>query len=325
MDAPSTYFGRALPSDAPLGAVPPALRPRVPKAIAKEAREVAAAIGVPANGTYAATLDALVAWFRGFTPGEPPPSKTSVYRDIALGKTGVCRHRGHGFVITAQALGIPARYVFNEAHVFVEVWVPAGAGVDAGWLRIDLGGGAEELDVHGGQGKSLHEGGPDPFSAPAPFETQREQGQTAGAERVNGLPAPEAPLPTPAAPTPGAPGAPGEGPGTSVARVVPMPELVQTTTTLTATGSIVYRGDGLDVPGRVTTLAGEPVVEGSVQLVLLVGPERRAVAQLGSTLALDKDGRFRASVAIPATQAPGSYDLVAEFLGNGVQSPSVSN
>lgn len=333
MDAPSTYFGRPLPTDATLAAVPAALRPKVPRAIAKEAREVAAAIGVPAGAGYAATLDALVAWFRGFTPGEPPPAETSIYRDIALGKTGVCRHRGHGFVITAQALGIPAHYVFNEAHVFVEVWVPAGAGAAAGWLRIDLGGGAEALDVHGEQGKTLHPGGPDPFSAPPPFEAARAQGQTAGAERVTGLPTPEpTPAPTPA-PAPGAAGGDAPGAPTGITRVTPMADLTPTVTTLEAvpaggagagpSGAIVFRGDGVEVRGRVTTQGGEPVAEGTVQLVLLAGPERRAVAQLG-VAALDRDGRFRAAVDIPPTQSPGAYELIAEFLGDGVHSPSVS-
>lgn len=321
MDAPKTYFGRPLPSDATLTDIPTKLRPKVPRAILKEAKEVAKAIGVPEDGSYADTLNWLVTYFRGFAPGEPPPTAGSVYRDIALGKTGVCRHRAHGFVITAQSLGIPARYVFNEAHVFVEVWVPAGAGIPAGWLRIDLGGGADELQVHGAQGKTLHEGGLDPFTRPDAFD----QAQAAGAENVTGLPRPaEAPLPEPK-PGPGEP-APGPGESTAIARVSSSPELVPTITTLSATSSIVFRGEGLDVEGRVTTVAGEPLREGSVQLVLLVDDhgKKTAVAQLGGALVLDGEGRFTASVKIPPRQMPGSYELVAEFLGDGVHSPSVS-
>jgi transglutaminase-like putative cysteine protease len=40
--------------------------------------------------------------------------------DLARGKRGVCRHRAYAFVIVAQALGIPARFVQNEAHAWVE-------------------------------------------------------------------------------------------------------------------------------------------------------------------------------------------------------------
>jgi len=163
-DAPGHWFGRSLPRDVGLDAVPRGLRPKVPKAVSREALEVARAIGIPRSADYAEALERLVAWFRAFEPGDPPPVVGSVYRDIALGQKGICRHRSHAFVITAQALGIPAHYVFNEAHVFVEVWVP---GADPGWLRIDLGGGAEELDVHGGEGKSLHQPpGGDPFAKP---------------------------------------------------------------------------------------------------------------------------------------------------------------
>ncbi|MCC6623010.1 MAG: hypothetical protein IT385_17255 [Deltaproteobacteria bacterium] len=338
MDAPRTYFGRALPSRATLADVPAALRPKVPAAIVKEAHEVARAIGVPDVGerraSYAATLDALVGWFRGFVPGDPPPTQASVYRDVALGQRGVCRHRAHGFVITAQSLGIPARYVFNEAHVFVEVWVPATSEADAGWLRIDLGGGADELQVHNGQGKTLHEpSGPDPFTSPDSFDEARDAGRTAGAERVSGLPR-EAEAVADAAPAPGE--APGESPGAGVGpggagaaepgaitRVTPVADLVPTTTTLAVTSSLVFRGEGFEVEGRVSTLAGAPVGDGAVQLVLLVGPERRAAARLGTTN-LGPDGTFAASVAIPRDQPPGSYELVAEYLGDSVHSPSVS-
>jgi len=333
MDAPRTYFGRALPTRATLADVPAALRPKVPAPIVKEALEVARAIGVADVGRrdahYAATLDALVAWFRGFVPGEPPPSRASVYRDVALGQRGVCRHRAHGFVITAQSLGIPARYVFNEAHVFVEVWVPATSEAQAGWLRIDLGGGAEELQVHNGQGKTLHEGGPDPFSAPEAFDEARDAGHTAGAERVTGLPRESEPAT--AATTPGGPGGePGSAGGSAgatepagVTRVTPAPELVPTATTLAVTSSLVFRGEGFEVEGRVRTLAGAPVSDGAVQLVLLVGQERRPTSRLG-TVNLAPDGTFAASIAIPREQAPGSYELVAEYLGDSVHSPSAS-
>ena len=93
---------------------------------------------------YATTLRKLVWWFRSFKPGELERADDGLYLTLALSRRGVCRHRAYAFVITAHGLGIPARYVSNEAHVFVEAYVPG-----QGWLRIDLGGGAQGMNVRG--------------------------------------------------------------------------------------------------------------------------------------------------------------------------------
>lgn len=311
-DAPAHWFGRALPRDARAEDVPRALRPKLPRPIHAEALAVARQIGVTPEMGYVPALEALVAWFRAFSPGEPPPERGSVYRDIALGKTGICRHRGHAFVITAQALGIPARYVFNEAHVFVEVYLP---GDEPGWLRIDLGGGADELRVHGAEGKRLHQ--PlmtDPFAQPPEFA----DAEAAGATRVEGLPAEEtpaapgsAPIADDAAPTIEAP----------IARARPAPHLQPTKTTIAVSETLVFRGDGVRVSGRVTTARGAPIANGAVQVLLARAADREAVALLGT--AAISDGRFAVEVAIPPRQSPGSYEIIAEFLGDGVHAPSV--
>lgn len=52
-----------------------------------------------------------------------------------LMKQGVCRHRASIFFVMATYFGIPCRYVGNDCHAFVEVWVP-----DIGWNIYDLGG-----------------------------------------------------------------------------------------------------------------------------------------------------------------------------------------
>lgn len=184
--APLTWFSRG--SDAArrlsLAAIPEAVRPKPPPVVRQQALEVARAIGVPRGATLGRTLDALVLYFRGFSPGEPPPERAGVYRDLALGKVGVCRHRAYAFVATALGLGVPARYVYNEAHVFVEVWLPADAAGPAGWTRIDLGGGADTLDVHGARDKTLHQPPPDAFPVPDGFDPEA----MAGATEVRGLP-----------------------------------------------------------------------------------------------------------------------------------------
>ncbi len=312
-DAPAHWFGRSLPVSARFDQVPRALRPKVPKAIQREALEVALAIGIPPDAGYSAALEKLVAWFRAFEPGEPPPAQGSVYRDIALGKKGICRHRGHAFVVTAQALGIPAHYVFNEAHVFVEVYIP---GEDAGWLRIDLGGGADELQVHGAEGKSLHQ--PlvtDPFEKPPAFTDN----EAAGATRVEGMPA-EVDSATHDGVGPGNEGArvPLEGP---IVRARPAPNLEATRTTIAASQSLVFRGDAVRITGQVATLRGAPVLAGTVQVLLASGPDKEAIALLATaTLAA---GRFAVDVAIPPRQSPGNYEIIAEYVGDGVYAPSV--
>lgn len=312
-DAPSHWFGRPLPRELRLEDVPRALRPKVPRAVQREGLEVASAIGVSAAMEYGDALDRLVAYFRAFEPGEPPPAVGSVYKDIALGRRGICRHRGHAFVITAQALGIPARYVFNEAHVFVEVYI---AGASPGWMRVDLGGGAEELQVHGAEGKQLHRPvGGDPFDKPPGFAGS----EAAGAMRTSGMP--DAPGDTTAGPLglgADAPLAPAlEGP---IARARPAPGLVPTRTTIELGESLVFRGDAVHVSGQVATARGGPIASGTVQ-ILLTTAAGEAVALLGT--ASVAAGGFAVDVAIPPGQSPGQYEIVAEFLGDGVHAPSV--
>jgi hypothetical protein len=249
--APLTWFSRT--SDAarrlPLSALPDAVRPRPPATVRQQALEVARAIGVPRGATLGRTLDALVLYFRGFAPGEPPPERAGVYRDLALGKVGVCRHRAYAFVTTALGLGVPARYVYNEAHVFVEVWLPADEAGPAGWTRIDLGGGADTLDVHGARDKTLHRPPPDAFPVPDGFDTDA----IAGATEVRGLP-PTRTEPRDEVAEPGATPSPGEA-----------------TTGAAATPG----GPAAGVPeGGETGAGGEPVAG--------EGPAREGPARTGS-------------------------------------------
>ncbi len=164
-EAPSAYFGaHVIPGDR-LQDIPLSLRPpKLPKPVTKVAAQVVAEIGITDDMDLGEQVAQMVAYYRGFSaePLDPAARTNDEYRDISLSRRGVCRHRAFSFVITAQHLGIPARYVFNEAHAFVEVYVPS-----VGWMRVDLGGSAEGLEISNTDQKVRHDPAvPDPFPKP---------------------------------------------------------------------------------------------------------------------------------------------------------------
>jgi transglutaminase-like putative cysteine protease len=321
-EVPSSYFAGVVPDGVGLGDVPAAwLRP-VPAALRARAARVAQRVGVDARMPVRLALDRLVEYFRGFEPGVLPPVSGDLYLDLALGRRGVCRHRSYAFVVTAQALGLPARFVANEAHAFVEVRVPR-----LGWRRIDLGGAAAQLEVGGMSDKIVHRPRvADPFPQPPAYTRRR----TSGAEAVRGLR--DAQLRdlaqarggsgAGAARGPGGrgPGAPGAGPGGRSAQpsdgapVPPAPSAAPTLTRLRHFTSSGYRGDPLTVTGHVTLIGGGAAAGLTVAVVLRRaggGPERR----LG-TLLTDVAGRFEGTLNLPPDLDLGDYRVVAVTAGD---------
>jgi|GEM_PF-1565529 len=117
-------------------------------------------------------LFALIEYYRDFE-ARPFPAElagTDLYRAISQAQVGVCRHRSLAFVISARALGIPARYIYNEAHAFVEVYWPK-----MGWRRIDLGGAAEQLDYSGRRGGGVHQAASDALPQPPNYMSELER------------------------------------------------------------------------------------------------------------------------------------------------------
>ena len=349
-DAPRSYFGGAIPEGVFLRDLPRAAGRGVSPRVRRAAREVARAVGVDTRRPYGEVLGKLVRYFRSFEAGEPPVSTGDIYRDLALGRRGICRHRVFGFVVTALGLGIPARYVFNEAHVFAEVYVPRAGGAGGGWMRVDLGGGAERLVIHDAQTKVRHaDTGRDPFvggaggagsggAAPPPDHAAGAQvveglppTRRGGASQSHGVGASGA-----AAGAGGAAGAAGSdgaagGAGTQakLAGVLPAaplrlvnPLARRTGTTLVIGRRIVFRGDQLEASGVVTTEAGVPVRDGLVQLVAR-GPGGGQARLLGAART-GADGSYRLKVTLPKGLPPGSWDVTAEFLGGPDLAPSRS-
>lgn len=188
VDAPQRYFaGPLIPASAArprLSDLPPA--PAVPGRLRREAARVLAHLKLrpSAAADYFDVLNTLVAYFRDFSiaPLDDKDDEQSLYLRIAFGQRGVCRHRSYAFVITALAAGIPTRYVENELHVFVEVYIPAAGGQPGYFRRINLGGAPLEQRVMGGESRvAYQEKGGDPFERPASFRQGR-------APSVTGLP-----------------------------------------------------------------------------------------------------------------------------------------
>lgn len=148
------------------------LVPPLPSSVEDDALTFARELGLSRGDPLPAVLDRLVGYFRAFEESEsPPPSTGNIFLDLARGLRGICRHRAYAFTITAQALGIPTRFVHNEAHAWVEVGVVLDGEVT--WSRIDLGGAVVNLDEqnadHGPRFEPVFD---DPFASAREFESE---------------------------------------------------------------------------------------------------------------------------------------------------------
>jgi hypothetical protein len=281
--------------------------PSLPANVARDAEQVNAAIGVSRRMRPREAVARLVEYFRGFSESDAPIDRRgSVYLDLALSKRGVCRHRAFAFMITALALGIPTRFVENDAHAWVEVHDGVA------WRRIDLGG-AGRLS----RGPSLAEL-PPPYLGPAdafpwPLGSQRSDlpigTSTRDARSDRGQPGGD---PAPGAGTPQA---------ARIASAVEGRDSVSSSAgrpsahvTLIVVDDGVRRGSALHAHGWVRA-NGQPCPGVGVEVRL----RNRLTLQLTflGTLATDDDGSFVGSVVVPGSTPLGDYDFVARTVGNG--------
>jgi hypothetical protein len=343
-DAPRRYFSPQIPPSVTTKDVPPDLRPRIPSAVKRAAKRVLKRIGVNPRDPIYRQLERLAAYFRNFEPGALPRATGDIYLDIALSQRGVCRHRSFAFVVTAQALGIPARYVQNEAHAFTEVFVPR-----IGWVRIDLGGASPRLQVSNARKKAIHNPAPDPFPRPArysqnysrlngavdgirPGQRIRRRDRRVALQRYDrsrpGMPRRDSDT-AEARPVPGP-----RGEGDSVASTAsdegdpdladpapPSPRREPTQLSIYTNARSVYRGERLQVWGRVTS-RGSGVAGLKIELYLSTDG-RMADAELGVTVSR-AEGRFRTSVPVPRGLRVGEYRVYATTPGDARHKASIS-
>ncbi len=346
--APRKYFGGALAEDVQWSDFRERT-PALPRPVRAVADRVLQSLSISKTMRPIDALNALVEHYRNFE-GRPFPDKLrgkDLYASISRAQIGVCRHRSLAFVISARALGIPARYVYNEAHAFVEIDWPG-----RGWRRIDLGGAANQMNYTGRAGGTVHKTGPDSLPEPPKFKAEQErirqrggassadQSQSAQASPGESSSAPadgsasgQRPGPAADGPADGAtadaptpPGAPnGANPSTpQAAHAADEPPAQASSDQRTpvhidvqADTSELFRGNALGLRGSVFSERGEPVADKNLQVYLgpVGGHSADGFIPLGS-LHTDSRGRFHGKLAIPEKVAIGRWSVVVRFAGD---------
>jgi hypothetical protein len=291
--------------------------PALPAAVSRVAGRVLRRLNLSQRMRPAAALRELVAYFRAFRPSRERPSRAGVaqggaaatlFEELTLEQEGVCRHRSFGFVPTALTLGIPARFIRNEAHAWVEVF-------DGDlWHRIDLGGAAGEMRLAAAP-EVRHTAPPDPYSWPAAAGQGSDMARTAVAPSSGGAEHAESDATaadsSPSASGPAALASPDPDAASSAAallQALPPAELQPPTVELRLFGDQVLRGRGVRVAGEVLQ-AGKPCGLTPVVVALARGAGWRKPV---GTLVTDAHGHFSGTVTIPSDVEVGDYELLAD-------------
>jgi hypothetical protein len=307
--------------------------PALPAHLDEHAEPVLSRLELTQAVSPAEAVQRLVAYFRDFAPSDQRTtlSGPELYESIALGQRGVCRHRSFAFVITAFALGLPNRFVHNEAHAWVEVY-------DGDiWHRIDLGGAAGDVQL-GGQLDVPHIAPQDPFEWPSNSESGQDMVEQAVSQRSGaggdtarasddaddqGREA-ESPEPTTVDPpdeehvTPLVPSA---MPSDEAEALVPTePEQPESETAPESTSRIVVsaqvkeavRGSRVAIKGRVQNRGADCSL---LRVNVMLRGESGSVKPMG-VLVTDAAGRFAGEVVVPASVPVGDYELFVATEGN---------
>lgn len=337
VDADAGYFAPALPTGrwtprAVAAAAPPGALPAMPSSVASAARQSLAELGITETTELGRAFNALVAYHRAFAAGDPPHDSGNTYRDLFRAQVGVCRHRSFVFMITANALGIPTRYVTNEAHAFVEVWFP-----QRGWQRVDLGGAALNLEVHNGEDKTLHRPrAEDPFAKPDAYRDNYTQlrGDIRGVTDVQRAERQRTDEPSSgndvfASPSEGDLAASGPGSSGAIIKLSddpPDPSLITPEIYVDTDQSYKGRSQSINVRGAVIdTKTKAPLAARTVQIFIVPVAKSLEEAQwLGATIT-DARGQFVSAVTIPIELPLGTYELYAVTPKDNLHNAATSN
>lgn len=306
---------------------------QLPTGVREEAeRFLARTLQVSRHDRLDGALDKLVGYFRSFEAKDPPPNSGNIYRDLCEHKAGVCRHRSFAFMITANALGLPTRFISNEAHAFVETWLP-----ERGWQRIDLGGAALRLEVEGGEGKTLHRPrSEDALEKPPEYRDNYTQleGDIRGLSQSQLADRRRADAPPSGAFDPSAEGASAatDAPTPDTGHITPDKSLpvaaldpAKRTPILTIdhVDAQAYRGGKLRVAGSATA-SGAPLVNHPIDIyVSRAGSDGAHSVRLGRTTT-GADGRFVKEVEVPPSLALARYEVHVSSPEDARTNPALS-
>lgn len=348
VDAPASYFAPQVPSDLRVGDVrdraPAGLLKPLPDNVRASVDQALQQLNLDERLPLRRALDTLVGHFRAFEAGPLIQSPSQdLYLDLVQQQLGVCRHRAFAFMVTANGLGIPTRYVTNEAHAWVEVWLP---GID--WARIDLGGAALRMVVDNAENKSLYQPrGEDPFRKPPGYQNNYTQleGEIAGLSQeqiregqdwslVDGSGGPRSAARTGSATGAGRSGqiAPEAnprdvliGPGSDLPALPSemMRNKRQTRLELTYVDPEGFRGESISVTGRLTS-DGKGVGGQSVEIWLAPEGQGGNGARMVDRTVTEPDGAFTVYVAIPADLELRGYEVFAATRGDTRFAPALS-
>lgn len=316
--------------------------PKLPAIVATAATPVLAKAGVTTSQRPAQALRRLVQYFRSFSPEEKRYTSTGVqlYHDIALSQQGVCRHRSFAFVVSALALGLPSRFVRNEAHAWVEVFDGKL------WHRIDLGGAASDVALSG-ELNAPHQPPADPYVWPSTGESGQSMVNRAlggggngrlgnsGARQgtnpssfSNGV-NPSAP-PSNSAMTPGDVPVPGQTPGDDLmepedaANDAAETSEDQSPTQLSVQfgGATLRRGERFSLSGTARQPTGNACALMRIEIELV---ERTSKATFGiGTLVTDAKGKYGGELVVPNRVPVGDYEVTVSTPGNHECAPATA-
>ena len=337
--APAFYFDGKLDSDVAWSDFDRDRTPELPDHANDVADDVLDAIGISRSADPKTALEGLIFWYRDFEAKPFPDDQRGedLYRAVSTSKIGVCRHRSMAFMMSARALGIPTRYVYNEAHAFVEVHWPR-----QGWRRIDLGGAANDFNFTSRSSESLHEGSfndrfPQPPRYVEELRRQARQSESDGAEgeRASGD-APE----RAAGETATEPASASEGEGGALEETGTMPdgspasdgdsdapsaeERIAVTISIRAASRQAFRGRSFRIEGVVRAESGTPLSGKSVDILLgPVGSENLEDARHLGRARTGPNGEFSGAFAIPKDVSIGRWSVLARFRGDETYAPAV--
>jgi hypothetical protein len=285
--------------------------PQIPEHVKATGVAIAREIGVVDGTGPAEALRALVKHFREFKPStdRPKSSGLDLYKELSTSQKGVCRHRSYAFVVTALALGLPARFVRNEAHAWVEVFDAVR------WHRIDLGGAADELDFSD-ENRVAHVPPRDPFEWPRSSESGEAVAARSRASTHGGNAAASAS--SAAASSSGA-----RAPAEPTKETDPDDRRPRSSLTIDFSNGEARHGSRIKISGRIDA-GGSACGQVRVDLFLDAPNGGAGTSVPLGTLVTGGDGRYSGSVVVPYTAEPGDYGVHATTPGSAACGPGES-